>query len=161
VILCLFFIVNKKLPVVLLGAFIIEENYKYMKKHTKISGVINRIYKFIDLDIKIFTDFINIVLKTAFLSLIYVPLLILGVLAFVWVVEHLKLSYVIFIFLFWLFVQFCKLCEFMDIGGPIISFTIIVSIFAAILKIKFLLVITIPILFVRWLAHDLFKEHEY
>ncbi|WPX99989.1 hypothetical protein Megpolyxen_01903 (plasmid) [Candidatus Megaera polyxenophila] len=131
-----------------------------MKIHTKVSKIINRIIKFIDLDIKIFTDFINIILQILIWGIVYVPLLILGILALVWVVEHLKLIYVIFI-PFWLFIQFCKLCKFMGIGGPIISFTIVVFLFAVIFKIKFLLIITLPILFIRYLANDLLKEHEY
>lgn len=124
-----------------------------------IRQIIGRVLDFIDLDIKIFTDFINIVFKIVFLSFIYVPLLTLGILAFMLVVEHLKLSYVIFIFLFWLFVQFCKFCEFIGLCGPIISFTIIVFIFAVILKIKFLVVITGVILFIRYLANHLIKEY--
>lgn len=122
--------------------------------------IIGRVLNFIDLDIKIFTDFINIVFKIVFFSFIYVPLLTLGILAFIWVVEHLKLSYVIFIFLFWLFVQFCKFCEFIGLCGPIISFTIIVFIFAAILKIKFLVVITGVILFIRYLANHIIKDYK-
>lgn len=131
-----------------------------MKIHTKVSKIINRIIKFIDLDIRIFTDFINIIPQILIWGIVYIPLLILGILAVVWVVEHLKLIYVISI-PFWLFIQFCKLCEFMGIGGPIISFTIIISIFAVIFKIKFLLIITLPILFIRYLANDLLKGHEY
>lgn len=131
-----------------------------MKIHTKVSKIINRIIKFIDLDIRIFTDFINIILQILIWGIVYVPLLILGILALVWVVEHLELIYVIFI-PFWLFIQFCKLCKFMGIGGPIISFTIVVFLFAVIFKIKFLLIITLPILFIRYLANDLLKEHEY
>ena len=131
-----------------------------LKLHIIFRQIIGRVLNFIDLDIKIFTDFINIIPQILIWGIVYIPLLILGILAVVWVVEHLKLIYVISI-PFWLFIQFCKLCEFMGIGGPIISFTIIISIFAVIFKIKFLLIITLPILFIRYLANDLLKGHEY
>ena len=118
--------------------------------------IIGRVLNFIDLDIKIFTDFISIFTKIVFLSFIYVPLLTIGILAVEGFANHF-----IPIVSFLIFVQFCKLCEFMGIGGPIISFTIIVFIFAFILKIKFLVVITGVILFIRYLANDLLKEYEY
>lgn len=126
-----------------------------MKIHTKVS----RIIKFIDLDIKIFTDFINIILQILILVIVYVPLLALGILALVWVVEHLKLIYVIFI-PFLIFGLFCKICSICGIG-LFIGVSAIGLLIACIFKITWLGVITGVILLIRIEANDLLKEHEY
>lgn len=126
-----------------------------LKLHIIFRQIIGRVLNFIDLDIKIFTDFISIFTKIVFLSFIYVPLLTLGILA----VEG-SANHFILIVSFLIFLQFCKLCEFVGIGRPIIGFTIIVVIFAAIFKIKFLLIMTLPlpILFIMYLYYNLLKE---
>lgn len=126
-----------------------------LKLHIIFRQIIDRVLNFIDLDIKIFTDFISIFTKIVFLSFIYVPLLTLGILAVEGFANHF-----ILIVSFLIFGLFCKVCTICGVGF-FIGVSAIGLIIACIFKITWLGVITGVILLIRIEANDLLKEYDY